>query len=164
MDKTFDPSSVEERLYQNWEKSGYFKPNGDKNAESYCIMIPPPNVTGSLHLGHAFQHTLMDTLIRYQRMQGKNTLWQVGSDHAGIATQMVVERKLAAENGPTRHELGRDAFIEKVWEWKNQSGSNIMSQMRRPVTQWIGIANVLPWMKVYPTLCAKCLYACMNKV
>ena len=106
MDKTFDPSSVEARLYQNWEKSGYFKPNGDKNAESYCIMIPPPNVTGSLHLGHAFQHTLMDTLIRYQRMQGKNTLWQVGSDHAGIATQMVVERKLAAENGPTRHELG----------------------------------------------------------
>lgn len=131
MDKTFDPSSVEARLYQNWEKSGYFKPNGDKNAESYCIMIPPPNVTGSLHLGHAFQHTLMDTLIRYQRMQGKNTLWQVGCDHAGIATQMVVERKLAAENGPTRHQLGRDAFIEKIWEWKNQSGSTITGQMRR---------------------------------
>ena len=129
MDKTYTPDAIEKRIYDHWEQAGYFKPSGQ--GESYCIMIPPPNVTGSLHMGHAFQHTLMDTLTRYKRMDGFNALWQVGSDHAGIATQMVVERKLAAENGPTRHELGRDAFIDKVWEWKAQSGGTITQQMRR---------------------------------
>ena len=94
-------------------------------------MIPPPNVTGSLHMGHAFQQTIMDTMIRYQRMQGKNTLWQVGTDHAGIATQMVVERKIAAEEGKTRHDYGREAFIDKIWEWKAESGGTITRQMRR---------------------------------
>ncbi len=94
-------------------------------------MIPPPNVTGSLHMGHAFQQTIMDTMIRYQRMQGKNTLWQVGTDHAGIATQMVVERKIAAEEGKTRHDYGRDAFIDKIWQWKAESGGTITRQMRR---------------------------------
>ncbi|MCC5880819.1 MAG: valine--tRNA ligase [Idiomarina sp.] len=129
MDKTYSPQAIEESMYQTWEDAGYFKPSGQGDA--YCIMIPPPNVTGSLHMGHAFQHTIMDTLTRFKRMDGFNSLWQVGSDHAGIATQMVVERKLAAQGGPTRHELGRDAFIDKVWEWKAESGGTITQQMRR---------------------------------
>ncbi len=129
MDKTYNPQDIEQSLYQGWEEKGYFKPSG--KGESYSIMIPPPNVTGSLHMGHAFQHTIMDALIRYQRMKGKNTLWQVGTDHAGIATQMVVERKLAAEEGKTRHDLGRETFIDKIWEWKNESGGTITKQLRR---------------------------------
>jgi len=128
MDKTYSPKDIEESLYQTWESKGYFKPSG--KGDAYSIMIPPPNVTGSLHMGHAFQHTIMDILTRYQRMDGKNALWQVGSDHAGIATQMVVERQLAAE-GKSRADLGREAFIDKVWEWKQQSGGTITSQMRR---------------------------------
>ncbi|MGB1239249.1 MAG: class I tRNA ligase family protein, partial [Pseudomonadales bacterium] len=129
MDKTYQPASIETAWYQKWEENNYFAPSGE--GEAYSVMIPPPNVTGSLHMGHAFQHTIMDTLIRHQRMQGKNTLWQVGTDHAGIATQMVVERKLAAETGESRHDLGRDAFIDKIWEWKEESGGNITRQMRR---------------------------------
>ena len=128
MEKTYAPHEIEQRLYQNWEAKGYFKPSGE--GEPYCIMIPPPNVTGSLHMGHGFNNTIMDALIRYQRMQGKNTLWQVGTDHAGIATQMVVERQLAGE-GKTRHDLGRDQFLEKVWEWKSESGGTITRQLRR---------------------------------
>ncbi|XPE67991.1 class I tRNA ligase family protein [Shigella boydii] len=96
-----------------------------KSQDGFCVVIPPPNVTGSLHMGHAFQQTIMDTIIRYQRMQGKNTLWQTGTDHAGIATQMVVERKIAAEEGKNRHDYGRDAFIDKIWEWKAESGGTI---------------------------------------
>ena len=129
MDKTYQPQAIEQKWYQDWEEKGYFSPSDQ--GESYSIMIPPPNVTGSLHMGHAFQHTLMDTLVRYRRMQGRNTLWQVGTDHAGIATQMVVERKLAADTGESRYDLGRDAFIDKVWEWKNESGGTITQQMRR---------------------------------
>ncbi|OCQ50602.1 Valine--tRNA ligase [Photorhabdus australis subsp. thailandensis] len=131
LDKTYNPKEIEQPLYTHWEKSGYFKPNGDTSRESFCIVIPPPNVTGSLHMGHAFQQTIMDTMIRYQRMQGKNTLWQSGTDHAGIATQMVVERKIAAEEGKTRHDYGRDAFIDKIWQWKAESGGTITNQMRR---------------------------------
>ncbi|MDG3087091.1 valine--tRNA ligase [Vibrio hannami] len=131
MEKTYNPQSIEQSLYQNWEEKGYFKPHGDTSKESYSIMIPPPNVTGSLHMGHAFQDTIMDTLIRCERMKGKNTLWQVGTDHAGIATQMVVERKIAAEEGKTKHDYGRDAFIDKIWEWKGQSGGTITQQLRR---------------------------------
>ncbi|WP_351088858.1 valine--tRNA ligase [Shewanella sp. S1-49-MNA-CIBAN-0167] len=131
MEKTYNPKSIEQALYQNWEEQGYFKPHGDESQGNYCIMIPPPNVTGSLHMGHAFQDTIMDTLTRYERMKGKNTLWQVGTDHAGIATQMLVERKLEAEEGKTRHNLGRDAFIDKVWDWKEQSGGTITKQLRR---------------------------------
>ena len=131
MEKTFNPSAVEQALYQHWESQGYFKPSGDSRQGNYCIMIPPPNVTGSLHMGHAFQQTIMDALIRYQRMLGKNTLWQAGTDHAGIATQMVVERKIAAEEGKTRHDYGRDAFIDKIWQWKEESGGTITRQMRR---------------------------------
>ena len=128
MDKTFNPSDIETKWYQTWETNGHFKPSGQ--GESYCIMIPPPNVTGSLHMGHAFQDTIMDTLIRYHRMQGHNTLWQVGTDHAGIATQMVVERQLMAQD-MTRHDLGREKFLQKVWEWKAQSGGTITKQLRR---------------------------------
>ncbi|WP_075182793.1 valine--tRNA ligase [Pantoea sp. 1.19] len=131
MDKTYNPQDIEQPLYEHWEQQGYFKPNGDTSQESFCIMIPPPNVTGSLHMGHAFQQTIMDTMIRYQRMQGKNTLWQAGTDHAGIATQMVVERKIAAEEGKTRHDYGREAFIDKIWQWKAESGGTITRQMRR---------------------------------
>lgn len=128
---TYNPQEIEQPIYQHWEESGYFKPNGDKSQPSYCIAIPPPNVTGSLHMGHAFQQTIMDALIRYHRMQGNNTLWQSGTDHAGIATQMVVERKIAAEENKTRHDYGRDAFIEKIWQWKAESGGSITKQMRR---------------------------------
>ena len=132
MDKTFQPQDIEQRWYKRWEEKGYFTPNSDEQGKDpFCIMIPPPNVTGSLHMGHAFQHTIMDALTRYQRMNDKTTLWQVGTDHAGIATQMVVERKLAAESNQTRHDLGREAFIEKIWEWKESSGGTITEQMRR---------------------------------
>ncbi|MFK7159524.1 valine--tRNA ligase [Marinospirillum sp. MEB164] len=129
MDKTYQPADIEQRWAKEWEEQGYFRPRGE--GEAYSIMIPPPNVTGSLHMGHAFQDSIMDTLTRWQRMQQKNTLWQVGTDHAGIATQMVVERKLAAEEGKTRHDLGRDQFLEKVWEWKEESGGTITRQLRR---------------------------------
>ncbi len=128
MDKTYQPKAIETALYQEWEQAGYFAPSG--SGEPYCIMIPPPNVTGSLHMGHAFQDTLMDALVRYQRMRGRNTLWQVGTDHAGIATQMVVERQLALEQ-KSRTDLGRDAFVERVWNWKHSSGGEITNQLRR---------------------------------
>ncbi|TPE49645.1 valine--tRNA ligase [Maribrevibacterium harenarium] len=127
MDKTYQPHSIEQPIYQRWEESNCFAPQG--NGTPFSIMIPPPNVTGSLHMGHAFQHSLMDAMIRRARMQGKRTLWQPGSDHAGIATQMVVERQLAAQN-LTRVGLGREKFLEKVWEWKAQSGGTISDQMR----------------------------------
>ena len=130
MEKTYSPQDIESKWYQTWEQQGYFKPGSDPQADPYCIMIPPPNVTGSLHMGHGFQEAIMDALIRYHRMLGNNTLWQVGTDHAGIATQMVVERLLEAE-GVSRHDLGREKFIEKVWEWKAQSGGNITRQLRR---------------------------------
>ncbi|SEI90871.1 valyl-tRNA synthetase [Allopseudospirillum japonicum] len=129
MQKTYQPEAIEKHWYTQWETNNHFAPSGQ--GSPYCIMIPPPNVTGSLHMGHAFQDTLMDTLTRWQRMQGKNTLWQVGTDHAGIATQMVVERKLAAESGQTRHQLGRETFLDKVWQWKAESGGTITRQLRR---------------------------------
>ncbi|UOF13979.1 valine--tRNA ligase [Lysobacter capsici] len=125
---SYDPKQFETRLYEQWESSGVFKPRGE--GEPYSILLPPPNVTGTLHMGHAFQHTLQDALIRYYRMRGYDTLWQMGTDHAGIATEMVVARNLGAD-GLTRDGLGRDGFIEKVWEWKGQSGDTIERQMRR---------------------------------
>lgn len=128
MEKTYNPKTIENKWYTTWEHHNYFSPQGDK--APYCIMIPPPNVTGSLHMGHGFQHTLIDTLIRYKRMQGHKTLWQVGTDHAGISTQMVVERQLAAQQ-QSRHDLGRESFVNKIWDWKQQSGGNISQQMRR---------------------------------
>ncbi|MDO9221155.1 MAG: class I tRNA ligase family protein, partial [Thiobacillus sp.] len=128
--KSFEPADIEKRWYAHWESAGYFKAGDAPAAPAYCIMLPPPNVTGTLHMGHAFQHTLMDALTRYHRMSGDNTLWQPGTDHAGIATQIVVERQLDAQ-GISRHELGREKFLDKVWEWKDESGSTITRQMRR---------------------------------
>ena len=128
LSKSYDPHAIEQRIYEAWERAGDFAPSGQ--GKPYCIMIPPPNVTGSLHMGHAFQDTLMDTLIRYHRMQGDNTLWQAGTDHAGIATQMVVERQLEAE-GKTRHDLGREEFVKRIWQWKAESGGAITRQLRR---------------------------------
>src|ERR1700689_4202939 len=128
MDKAYSPADIETRLYAAWEAAGYFAPTG--HGPAYSIVIPPPNVTGTLHMGHAFQDTIMDALIRYRRMRGFDTLWQSGMDHAGIATQMVVERQLNAA-GQSRVELGREAFIERIWQWKEQSGGLIENQMRR---------------------------------
>jgi len=128
MEKTYQPHEIESTWYQTWEENGYFAPSG--TGDSYSIAIPPPNVTGSLHMGHGFNNAIMDALIRYHRMKGCNTLWQVGTDHAGIATQMVVERQLQAED-LTRHDLGREKFVDKVWEWKAESGGNITRQLRR---------------------------------
>ena len=134
LDKSFDPKAVESRWYSHWESSGWFAAGvvdpGGATAPAYCIQLPPPNVTGTLHMGHAFQQTLMDALIRYQRMRGRDTNWVAGTDHAGIATQIVVERQLQDE-GKTRHDLGRDAFVKRVWDWKQQSGATITRQMRR---------------------------------
>ncbi|MDN5937918.1 MAG: valine--tRNA ligase [Salinisphaera sp.] len=130
MDKQFNPRAIETKWYESWEADGHFAPSEDPNAGAYCVLIPPPNVTGSLHMGHAFQDTIMDALTRYQRMRGARTLWQPGTDHAGIATQMVVERQLAGE-GTDRHQLGREAFVDRVWQWKAESGGHITRQLRR---------------------------------
>ncbi len=130
LEKNYSPQDFEEKIYQDWEQSGDFKPSLDKNKEAFSIVIPPPNVTGYLHMGHALNYTLQDILTRYNRMLGKNVLWQPGTDHAGIATQMVVEKNLAKE-GKTRHDFGREKFIEKIWEWKEHSGGTITRQLRR---------------------------------
>ena len=134
LDKQFIPSDVEKRIYLQWENAGAFKSQPDRvdaGAQSYCIVIPPPNVTGSLHMGHALNNTIQDILIRFERMRGKDVLWQPGMDHAGIATQMVVERQLAQNDEPGRREMGREAFVDRVWEWKEQSGGTIINQLRR---------------------------------
>ena len=137
MEKTYNPSSIETKWYAFWEKNGFFKAekhpddgHKDEQRENFCIMIPPPNVTGRLHMGHAFQDTIMDAMVRYHKMKGDNTLWQVGTDHAGIATQMVVER-LINTDGQTRHDYGREKFTERIWQWKEESGNTITRQLRR---------------------------------
>ena len=145
LDKTFQPADIEPRIHAEWEKAQAFKAgqsagaqsaapadaqSGGKNA-AYSIVIPPPNVTGSLHMGHALNNTLQDVLVRFERMRGRDVLWQPGTDHAGIATQMVVERQLAADKQPGRRELGREKFLEKVWAWKAESGGTIVNQLKR---------------------------------
>ncbi|MEL7019793.1 MAG: class I tRNA ligase family protein, partial [Pseudomonadota bacterium] len=129
LQKTFDFAQAESRVYSLWEQSGAFKPSGQGNP--YTVVIPPPNVTGSLHMGHALNNTLQDILIRFERMRGKSVLWQPGMDHAGIATQMVVERQMKEEGAPKRTDMGREAFVEKVWNWKEQSGGTIINQLKR---------------------------------
>jgi valyl-tRNA synthetase len=131
LEKTFEPQAAEPRLYAQWEESGLFAPRTDGAAEAYSIVIPPPNVTGSLHIGHALNNTLQDILTRFHRMRGKAVLWLPGTDHAGIATQMVVERQLAAAGNIGRRDMGREAFVSKVWEWKAESGGTITNQLRR---------------------------------
>src|SRR5574343_189426 len=128
--KAFEPADIERRWYPEWEGQNYFAAGVDNNKQdNFCILLPPPNVTGTLHMGHGFNQTIMDALTRYYRMRGHNTLWQPGTDHAGIATQIVVERQLDAQ-GISRHDLGREKFLEKVWEWKEYSGGTITRQMR----------------------------------
>ncbi|MCL4855083.1 MAG: class I tRNA ligase family protein, partial [Bryobacteraceae bacterium] len=131
LDKTFTPAEMEARLYAEWEKRGFFKPGARPKAEPFTIVIPPPNVTGSLHMGHALNNTIQDILIRFERMRGKDVLWQPGTDHGGIATQMVVERLLQKENNTDRRSMGRDAFLKRVWDWKAESGGIISQQLRR---------------------------------
>ena len=128
--KSFEPADIESRWSAAWAQRGWFEPTLDPARPSFCIQLPPPNVTGTLHMGHAFNQTVMDALTRYHRMLGDNTLWVPGTDHAGIATQIVVERQLQAQ-GVSRHDLGREAFTAKVWAWKQQSGNTITGQMRR---------------------------------
>ena len=128
MEKTYAPDTIEKKWYHTWEEEGYFEPEGD--GKPYCIMLPPPNVTGSLHMGHGFQLTLIDALIRYHRMMGERTLWQPGTDHAGISTQLVVEGRLEKE-GLSRKDMSREYFLDRVWSWKEQSGGEITQQMRR---------------------------------
>ncbi len=131
LDKTYRPSEVEAKHYARWQEGGDFRAGARPDAESYCIVIPPPNVTGSLHMGHALNNVLQDILIRHKRMQGLNVLWQPGTDHAGIATQLVVERQLMERQEPNRRTLGREAFIERVWQWKEESGGKIVGQLKR---------------------------------
>src|SRR5476651_318672 len=126
MDKTYSPQAIEEQCYKKWESHHYFEPRGD--GKNFCIMLPPPNVTGSLHMGHGFQLTLIDAMIRYQRMMGARTLWQPGTDHAGISTQLVVEGQLEKE-GLSRKNMTRDEFLTRVWQWKEESGGEISRQM-----------------------------------
>ena len=130
IEKNYTPKDFEEQIYKKWEENGDFQPDMKSDKDAFCIVIPPPNVTGILHMGHALDNTLQDILVRYNRMRGKKVLWQVGTDHAGIATQMVVERNLA-KDGISRHDLGREKFIETVWKWKEQSGGTITKQLRR---------------------------------
>jgi len=130
LDKVYDPKRIEGKWYTYWEESGFFRARADGQQPPYCIVIPPPNITGSLHMGHALNNTLQDILIRFKRMQGYDTLWMPGTDHAGIATQNVVERMLA-EEGLNRHDLGREAFIQRVWQWKETSGGTIITQLKR---------------------------------
>ena len=129
MEATYDPKAVEAHWYDRWEESGVFRPEHNPEGDPFCVVIPPPNVTGSLHMGHALNHTIHDAVIRRRRMQGYAALWLPGTDHAGIATQNVVEREMAQE-GLTRHDIGRDAFVEQVWEWKRRFGNRISLQMR----------------------------------
>ena len=146
LDKSFEPAAIEQRWYRRWDSAGWFRHRGNATP-AYCIQLPPPNVTGTLHMGHAFQQTLMDALVRYHRMRGYNTNWVAGTDHAGIATQIVVERKLE-EEGRTRHDLGREAFLKRAWEWKQASGSTITRQMRR-------LGASCDWSNEYFTMDAK---------
>ena len=131
LDKHYQPANAEQRIYDAWENAGAFRCGQNSGAKSFSIVIPPPNVTGSLHMGHALNNTLQDILIRFERMRGRDVLWQPGTDHAGIATQMVVERQLAERQLPGRREMGREAFLKRVWEWKEESGGLITRQLRR---------------------------------
>lgn len=145
----YAPAEVEGKLYERWVERGYFEADEHSEKPPYSIVIPPPNVTGSLHLGHAFEHTLIDALVRRKRMQGFEALYQPGMDHAGIATQNVVERELGKE-GKSRHDLGREAFVERVWKWKNESGGQISGQMRRLARASPGPASASPWTRACP--------------
>ncbi|URJ25444.1 valine--tRNA ligase [Candidatus Blochmannia ocreatus (nom. nud.)] len=153
MEKIYNPKTIEESIYNFWDTGNYFSShNGNVSQENYCIMMPPPNITGQLHLGHAFQHTIMDILIRYNRMMGKNTLWQTGTDHAGIATQILMENKIYNDTGKTKDNYTRDEFIEKIWEWKKELEISIIYQMKR-------LGNSIDWKRKRFTMDAEMSYA-----
>ena len=164
MIEKYNPKEIENRWYKQWEDAGYFSPsdNGAKSDETFCIMLPPPNVTGSLHMGHAFQDTIMDVLVRYNRMQGKKTLWQCGTDHAGIATQMVVERQLLAD-GIKRTDLGREKFLKKYGNGKKNHLVLFNLKFAVSAHQLIGKLNVSPWMKVCQMLYKNNLFNYMKR-
>ena len=155
--KTYNPSEVEDRIYANWVDKGYFHAEIDKNKKPFTIVIPPPNVTGQLHMGHALDETLQDILIRYKRMQGFSALWVPGTDHAGIATQIKVEEELRVNEGLTRYDLGREKFLERVWQWKEKYGSRIINQLKKIGSSATGKENASQWMKVVPRLLKKFL-------
>ncbi|EUA33206.1 tRNA synthetases class I family protein [Mycobacterium xenopi 4042] len=161
MPKTWDPGAVESAIYQGWVDAGYFTADPASAKPGYSIVLPPPNVTGSLHMGHALEHTLMDALTRRKRMQGYEVLWLPGTDHAGIATQSVVENQLALE-GKTKEELGRERFIETVWQWKRESGGAIGLRCAASATGWTGAATGLPSTRACPGQCARCSNASMT--
>jgi valyl-tRNA synthetase len=156
IDTTFDPKTVEPRWSAAWEAAGAFKPRAGGEG-AFCVVIPPPNVTGSLHIGHALNNTLQDVLVRFERLRGKSVLWQPGTDHAGIATQMVVERQLAAEGNQDRRALGREEFLKRVWAWKEQSGGRIKEQLQR---LGASCANASPWTRGCRPPSAKCSSRC----
>jgi len=162
MEKAYDPKHIESSQYQFWLDGNYFHSEADPSREMFSIVIPPPNVTGSLHAGHALQHTLIDVIVRWRRMLGVNSVWIPGTDHAGIATQMVVERKLATE-GKSRLQMGRDAFLKSAWEWKEHSHSLILSRLRLMGSSCDWSANALPWMKACRTPFALRSSACTRK-
>ncbi len=164
LDKTYRPGQVENERYGEWETEGEFAIGGSRaNEYPYTIVIPPPNVTGSLHMGHALNNTLQDILIRYKRMSSHDALWQPGTDHAGIATQMVVERQMA-EEGLSRHDLGREKFIERVWKWKAESGGAITEQLRRLGASCDWSRERSPWMMVCPQQSRRSLFNSTKKV
>ena len=154
--KTYDPLQVEGRWYSEWEKAGYFHAEDASEKPPYCIVIPPPNVTGFLHLGHALTVSVEDLLIRWKRMSGFNALWMPGTDHAGIATQLVVERELKATEGKTRQDLGREEFQKRIWAWKAKSGGRITQQLRTLGVPSTGRASASPWTKASPARCGRC--------
>ncbi len=158
LDKTYQPASIEGEIYRAWEEAGAFRSGRPDRAEAkpFAIVIPPPNVTGSLHMGHALNNTLQDIVVRFERMKGKDVLWQPGTDHAGIATQMVVERQLMERQEPNRRALGRDEFVRRVWQWKEESGGAIINQLKRlgASCDWERCAS--PWTRASAAPCARC--------
>ena len=157
--KAYDFRGIEEKWYRFWEEQGYFKPKLDPNRPRFAVVIPPPNVTGMLHVGHALNTTLQDVMVRYKRMDGYDTLWVPGTDHAGIATQNVVEKQLAKE-GLTRHDLGREKFLERVWEWKNQYGNRIITQLKRLGCSCDWSRLRFTWTKGFPGRYGRSSFAC----
>ena len=162
MNKTYDPKQVEQKWYTYWEENGFFHQDVDKTKEAFCVVIPPPNVTGQLHMGHALDNTYQDIFVRWKRMQGFNTVWIPGTDHAGIATQARVEGHIRATEGKTRDDLGRDEFLKRTWAWKTMV-IRFSTNSRSWELPWIGKGSALLWTKGAPGLCGRFLSACSKR-
>lgn len=162
LDKTYEPQKVEDRIYAAWEKGGYFHTEVDPSKKPYTIVMPPPNITGQLHMGHALDNTLQDILIRYRRMQGYSALWMPGTDHASIATEAKIVEAMKKE-GITKEDIGREGFLERAWEWKRVYGGRIIDQQKKMGRPVIGRGNGLHWMKAALRQCGKYLYGCMKR-